>query len=117
KSELEYKLVFAAMNQTECGGENGMHHWHVQGLYVITPSGKLLSGSNNVSDPDETLKQMKLGLAGYAKLARKERLLPKAPTRSDQVARRFHDVKAPADGLVLRVRAPGLPAPGGEREG
>jgi hypothetical protein len=113
KNELEYKLVFGAMNRTEFGGNNGMDHWHVQGMYVVTPSGRLLSGSNNVSDPDATLREMRKGLALYDKLPKKERLLSAAPDpKKDQVARNFGGAKPPANGLELRVVTRGLTATG-----
>ncbi len=113
KNELEYKLVFGAMNRTEFGGKNGMDHWHVQGMYVVTPSGRLLAGSNNVSDPEETLRQMRKGLALYQQLPKKERLLPAAPDpKTDQIARQFAGVKPPEDGLELRVVTRGLTSKG-----
>jgi hypothetical protein len=113
KNELEYKLVFGAMNKTEFGGDNGMDHWHVQGLYVITPSGRLLAGSNNVSDPLETLRHMHKGLELYRKLPKKDRLLPQPPDpRKDRVARNFAGARPPEGGLELRVVTRGLTAAG-----
>ena len=54
------------------------------------------AGSNNVSDPDETLRQMRKGLALYKQLPKKERLLPAPPDpKTDQVSRKFAGVKPP----------------------
>ena len=44
KTELEYKLLFRALIQTQFGRDNGLKHWEVQGLYIVSPSGQLLSG-------------------------------------------------------------------------
>lgn len=110
---LEYKLVWNALNQTSFGGEKGMGWWHVQGLYVITPSGKLLSGSNDVSNPARTLAEMEKGLEAWAKLSKEERLLPRAPDpKSDRVARAADAALTPEGGLVLRMVSRGLPMEG-----
>jgi hypothetical protein len=37
KDVLEYRLLQGALMQTSFA--SSMDHWHVQGLYVITPSG------------------------------------------------------------------------------
>ena len=114
---LEYRLVHGAMNQTGFGGNNGMGSWHVQGLYVITPSGRLIAGSNNVSEPDATLREMRKGLEAYARMPRSERLLARTPDpNTDRMLPRNSAPRAPKDGLVLRAVVRGL-SPDGVREG
>ena len=111
KDVLEYKLLYGAMMQTSFASEMG--RWHVQGLYVITPSGKLLSGSNNVTDPAVTVREMDKGLEKYAAMPREERLLAAAPDPArDRVRSASDDLKPPVDGLILRMASRGLPAEG-----
>ena len=47
---------------------NSLDSWHVQGMYIVTPSGKLLAGGNRSLDVEATLKDMRKGLEAYAKL-------------------------------------------------
>jgi hypothetical protein len=111
KDILEYKLLYGAMMQTSFAPEMG--RWHVQGLYIITPSGKLLSGSNNVTDPAVTVREMDKGLERYASMPREERLLAAAPDPArDRVRSSTEELKPPVDGLVLRMASRGLPAEG-----
>lgn len=111
KDVLEYRLLYGAMMQTSFAPS--MDRWHVQGLYVITPSGKLLAGGNTVSHPDKVAIEMDKGLERYEKMSREERLLPKAPDPArDRVPPRTAEVQPPADGLILRMISRGLPAEG-----
>jgi len=111
KDVLEYRLLYGALMQTSFAPS--MDHWHVQGLYVITPSGKLLAGGNTVSEPDKVVREMEKGLERYAKMPRAERLLPKAPDPArDRVGLPAEDLHPPADGLSLRMISRGLPAEG-----
>lgn len=111
KDVLEYRLVYDAMMQTSFAPS--MDHWHVQGLYVLTPSGKLLAGGNTVSEPDKVVREMDKGLERYAKMPRAERLLPKAPDPAkDRVGLPAEDLHPPADGLSLRMISRGLPVDG-----
>gem|GEM_PF-1016662 len=108
---LEYKLVYGAMMQTSFAPSMGS--WHVQGLYIITPSGKLLAGGNTVSEPAAVVREMDKGLERYLKMPREERLLPKAPDPArDRVPAPTNDVRPPVDGLILRMVSRGLPAEG-----
>jgi len=111
KDVLEYKLLHGAMMQTSFAPS--MDRWHVQGLYVITPSGKLLAGGNTVSEPDKVAREMDKGLERYQKMSREERLLPQAPDPArDRVPFPMSDLRPPADGLILRMISRGLPAEG-----
>src|SRR5688500_5467723 len=74
---LEYTLAHGALTQTHY--RNSMDTWHVQGMYVFTPGGKLLAGGNNPWSVEAALDDMRKGLAAYAKMPRAERLLRRAP--------------------------------------
>ena len=111
KDSLEYKLVHDAMMQTTFA--RSMETWHVQGLYVITPSGKLLAGGNTVSEPAAVAREMDKGLERYLKMPREERLLPKAPDPArDRASAAPSDPQPPANGLILRMVTRGLPTDG-----
>ena len=111
KESLEYKLVYGAMMQTSFA--RSMESWHVQGLYVITPSGKLLAGCNDVLGPAAVAREMDKGLERWAKLTREERLLPKAPDPArDRATAEKKDPQPPVDGLILRMVSRGLPTDG-----
>jgi hypothetical protein len=108
---LEYKLVHGAMMQTEFAAE--MKDWHVQGLYIITPSGKVIAGRNTVTNAASAIEELDRGLDRYLKLSKEERLLPKAPDpSSDRVATETEVVRPPADGLILRMVSRGLSSQG-----
>jgi hypothetical protein len=108
---LEYKLVHDAMMQTEFA--ETMKDWHVQGLYIITPSGKLIAGRNTVANAADAIQELDKGLERYAKLSREERLLPKPPDPSrDRISPEAETAKPPADGLVLRMTSRGLSSQG-----
>jgi hypothetical protein len=108
---LEYRLVHDAMMQTEFA--DSMKDWHVQGLYIITPSGKLIGGRNTVTNVSAAVEELDKGLARYAKLSREERLLPKAPDPDrDRITPAAETLRPPADGLILRMVSRGLSSQG-----
>src|SRR5687768_1773038 len=99
---LEYTLAHGALLQTHY--RNSMDTWHVQGMYVFTPSGKLLAGGNNPWRVDVALADMRKGLDAYAQMPRAERLLGRAPDpKKDRMFPEHDRPRPPADGLVLRV--------------
>lgn len=105
---LEYRLVYEAMMQT--GFRRGVtDSWHVQGMYVITPSGKLLAGGNRPMNVESTLADMRKGLEAYAAMPRAERLSSRAPhPRADRMFPQHDRLRPPEGGLVLRSIARGL---------
>ena len=108
RSRLQYRLVDQILGQTTYRQISG-----AQGLYVITPSGKLIAGTTEHSNPSRVLDEMRKGLEAYSRLPKAERLLPRAPDpRTDKIETLTDDPKAPRDGLVLRMVSRGLPAPG-----
>jgi hypothetical protein len=108
---LEYKLVYEAMMQTEFAPS--MKEWHVQGLYIITPSGKLIAGRNTVTNAADAIQELDKGLEKYAKMSREERLLPKPPDPArDRISPETESPKPPVDGLVLRMVSRGLSSQG-----
>ena len=108
QSKLQYRLVEQVLEQTVYHQISG-----AQGLYIITPSGRLIAGTTRHSDPQLVLAEMRKGLEAYAKLPKSERLLPRAPdTRTDKLDVPAEDAEPPRDGLVLRMVSRGLPTPG-----
>jgi hypothetical protein len=104
---LEYRLCHGAMMQT--GYRNSMDSWHVQGMYVITPSGKVIAGGNRPMDLESTLVNMRRGLEIYAAMPREERLLSQAPhPRNDRMFPECDRPRPPAGGLILRSVARNL---------
>jgi hypothetical protein len=108
KQKAEYRLTYDSLMQT--GFRNSMSTWHVQGLNVFTPSGKLLAGNNNPLRPDPTLADMQKGLDAYAKLSRAERLLPTAP--DPQADRMYPDLAERSTTRRWAGAALGPPRPG-----
>jgi hypothetical protein len=85
--------------------------FHVQGFYVIAPSGKLLASANTVDDPGEALQTMREGLAKWQGLSKKDRLRNPPPDPDQaQVRERQHEL-FPKDGLALRTFTRDLSAP------
>ena len=108
ESKLQYRLVEQILEQTVYHQISG-----AQGLYVITPSGRLIAGTTRHSDPQLVLAELRKGLEAYAKMPKSERLLPRAPDpRSDKLDIPAEDVQPPRDGLVLRMVTRGLPTAG-----
>jgi len=105
---LEYRLLYHALMQT--GFRRGLEDsWHVQGMYVITPSGKLLAGGNRPMNVESALADMRKGLEAYAAMPRAERLLARAPhSRTDRMFPDRQPPRPPDGGLVLRSTARGL---------
>lgn len=85
-------------------GSRGLKEtWHVQGMYVITPSGKLIAGGNRPMNVDSVLADLKKGLETYAAMPRSERLLSRAPNpRKDRMFPDRDYARPPPGGLVLR---------------
>ena len=111
-SRLQYKLVEQVLGQTVYHQISG-----AQGLYVITPSGRLIAGTTEHSNPDRVLTEMRNGLEAYSRLPKSERLLPREPEAgSDKVETHTADAKAPEGGLVLRMVTRGLTESGVGRD-
>jgi hypothetical protein len=101
RQSLEYRMVRDSLMRTPF--RNSMERWHVQGMYVFTPSGKLLAGSNHPWHPEINLEQLRKGLDAYKQMPRAERLLPRAPDpRNDRMYPERARPTPPGDGLVLR---------------
>jgi hypothetical protein len=108
EGKLQFRLVKQVLEQTVYHQISG-----AQGLYVITPNGRLIAGTTRHSDAQLVLAEMRKGLEAYAKLPKSERLLPRAPDpRTDQLDIAAEDAEPPRDGLVLRMVSRGLPTPG-----
>jgi len=112
KNELEYKLVFGAMNRTEFGGKNGMDHWHVQGMYVVTR----VAGCSPGATTSPTRGNLARNAQGPDAVPEDAEERPpagrRAGSKKDQVSRKFAGVKPPDDGLELRVVTRGLTSTG-----
>lgn len=112
KEGLEYSLVEGAMKQTPWrdsfqSPQGG--HWHCQGMYILTPSGKVLAGSNHPMNAEINLGHMRKGLEAYAKMPRAERLLSRTPDpKTDRLFPEKERPRPPVSGLVLRVVGRGL---------
>ncbi len=105
RNRLQYRLVDQVLKQTTYGQITG-----AQGLYVITPSGKLIAGTTQHSNPSQVLSEMRRGLEEYSRLPKSERLLPRAPdARTDKIDVGTDDPQPPRDGLVLRMVSRNLP--------
>lgn len=70
-----------------------------QGIYAVTPSGRLL-GSVNTHSPERMTAMLRAALARWAELPEAERRLGEEMQMRIAAARRFED-RCPADGLVL----------------
>lgn len=79
-----------------------------QGQYAVAPSGELLA-SCATPDPKEVAEMLRQGLAGWEKLPRERRLLPKGPDPRAAERWRKWEKLYPDDGLVLRVVSRDLP--------
>jgi hypothetical protein len=116
KQAAEYKLLRDALANGPAGtiGDGFRRavqdeNWGMQGMYVSTPSGKLLAGGNPVSNVVSTINMMRKGLDAYAKMPREERLLGRAPDpKKDRLFPDRERPKAPVGGVVLRVVGRGL---------
>jgi hypothetical protein len=111
KQALEYSLMHGAMRQTfwRDSFETPAGHWHCQGMFILTPSGKVLAGSNHPMNANINVDALRKGLELYAKMPREERLLPRAPDpKADRMFPESDQPRPPVDGLVLRVVSRGL---------
>ena len=112
RSRLQYRLVEQVLEQTVYHQISG-----AQGLYVITPSGRLIAGTTEHSNPDRVLAEMRKGLEAYAQLPKSDRLLPREPdVRSDRVEFPAEQGEPPEGGLVLRMVTRGLADSGVSRD-
>ncbi len=108
RSRLQYRLVDQILGQTVYRQISG-----AQGLYIVTPSGKLIAGTTEHSNPSRVLAEMRKGLEAYSQMPKSERLLPRTPDpKTDKIETLTDDPKPPRDGLVLRMVSRGLPTPG-----
>jgi hypothetical protein len=86
-----------------------MDSWHVQGMYIITPSGRVIAGGNRPFTPDHTLSELRRGLEVYRRMPRAERLLSHAPhPTNDRMFPERSRPRPPSGGLVLRSVARNL---------
>jgi len=116
KQAAEYKLLRDALANGPAGtiGDGFRRavqdeNWGMQGMYVITPSGKLLAGGNPSTNAESTINIMRKGLDAYAKMPREERLLARVPDpKKDRLFPDRERPQAPAGGVVLRVVGRGL---------
>ena len=69
-----------------------------QGIYVLSPSGDLLSSVNSLN-PDVVIDIIKKGLTGWEALSRQQKVLPK--NFSKKIKHRWED-SYPSDGLILK---------------
>jgi hypothetical protein len=117
KQSLEYSLMHGAMRQTfwRDSFETPAGHWHAQGMFILTPSGRVLAGSNHPMSAEINLDALRKGLDLYAKMPRAERLLARAPDpTTDRMFPGSDRPRPPVDGLVLRVVSRGLKEDVGE---
>lgn len=104
---LEYRLLQGALRESSF--RNTVDEWFVQGMYVITPSGRLIAGGNRPLDVESTLADMRRGLENYRKLPRAQRLLPRPPhPANDRMLPAQQAPRPPASGLVLRAFGRGV---------
>lgn len=112
RNTLQYRLVDRVLGQTVYRKIEG-----AQGLYIITPSGQLIAGTTEHSNPSRVLAEMRKGLEAYRRLPKPERLLEKAPSPStDRIKVESDTAKPPEGGLVLRLVTRGLTESGFDRE-
>ena len=92
-TDAECRHFQAMADQGHFGGTGGTR----QGLYVMTPSGKLLASSNYLTAA-KAMETLTAGLAGWERKTARERLAPPEAT----LAGRRWESSHPDDGLVLR---------------
>jgi len=81
-----------------------------QGIYAVTPSGRLLA-SVNTTDPKRMVAMLELALAHWEGLGEGERYLDPAPA-GDAFRAQRGEAQYPEEGLVLRSFVRDLPRPG-----
>jgi hypothetical protein len=107
KGKDEYKL----MSRIFAGTNTGIH----QGIYVATPSGRLLAQANvGWPDPDPVggLAELKKGLARYRSLSREERLAGADIPPAQRLTRPRERLQLPEGTLRLRTTKRGYAYPG-----
>ena len=91
------------------------HDKTIQGIYAVTPSGRLIGPSvPSPLYPHGVPKMMEGALEKWKKMGRKERLLPEAPPKGP--AGRLRGDLYPEGGLVLQVFTRDLPRGEGETD-
>jgi hypothetical protein len=111
RASLEYSLLRQALLQTGFRDSVMQTDFRnsVQGMYVITPSGKVISGGNRPCDIEFVLECLRKGLETYQSMPRAERLLARTPDpKADRIFPERATPRPPADGLVLRVAGRGF---------
>lgn len=88
-------------------GKPGLHRGTLQGIYIFTPSGKLLARRNSNS-PTHIMEIMKHALSTWSKMSEDQRY---ATAKNFQPKFRWED-SYPTDGLVLSRSARDLPKDG-----
>jgi hypothetical protein len=107
---LEYRLMYGIVKDFADRGLNAsLSSWHVAGVFLAAPSGKVLGGLTFPPGGDAGL-EMRKALAAYKALPREARLLPKPPNpETDRIRFREYvaggptELHAPTGGLTLRV--------------
>jgi hypothetical protein len=79
-----------------------------QGIYVVTPSGKLLAFCQRDHDPVSIAKLLSQALDQWSALGRKERLGTEPPSQVAAVSRRPNS-QPPEGGLILELFVRDLP--------
>jgi hypothetical protein len=108
--KLEYRLMLAVAKEFQDRGLNAhVPDWHVAGVFLIAPSGKVLGGITYPPGGDVAA-EMRKALAAYPRLRKAERLLAKAPDpETDRICfPEYHsagptELHPPVGGLTLRV--------------
>ena len=83
---------------------------HTQGMYLLTPGGKILGMMHQWDQPALYIKMLKHGLERWAEIPATQRRLPQPPARDrGRLGDVLKSALYPADGLVLREITRALP--------
>ena len=93
-------------------GAQGHYGRPGQGIYVVTPAGKLLA-STNQRDAKAAAETLRKGFAGWESMKREERLMSRKPSPEPEGPTRFY----PRNGLVLQAFYRDLPRKEGDVTG
>lgn len=104
--DLECRFFQAFAEQGHYGGRSEPSDTR-QGIYAITPSGKLLASINTRSS-GQVADMLVRALAAFAELPREERLLQTDPALRHDENKRY-EARFPAGGVALRVTTRDLP--------
>lgn len=112
RNTLQFRLVDRVLSQTVYRQIVG-----AQGLYIITPSGQLIAGTTEHSNPTLVLAEMRKGLEAYRRLPKSERLLDRVPSpKTDKIEVEADTAEPPEGGLILRMVTRGLAESGIDRD-